>query len=123
MEATPEAFRAICDYHATGGTTSLLLTTATAPLAEIVKVLQAVRECRAEFPQIAGVHVEGPFISREKAGAQRAEFITNPESGAVEQLLEYRGRDQTRDVGARIAGRIGSDRAVSRRGDRSKRRT
>ena len=27
MEATPESFRAICDYHATGGTTSLLLTT------------------------------------------------------------------------------------------------
>src|SRR6478672_7573592 len=24
MEASPEAFRAICDYHASGGTTSLL---------------------------------------------------------------------------------------------------
>ncbi|MDQ6655122.1 MAG: N-acetylglucosamine-6-phosphate deacetylase, partial [Verrucomicrobiota bacterium] len=36
MEGTPEAFRAICDYHASGGTTSLLLTTATAPMAEIV---------------------------------------------------------------------------------------
>src|SRR6202035_5289473 len=31
MEASGDAFRAICDYHATGGTTSLLLTTATAP--------------------------------------------------------------------------------------------
>ena len=28
MEASPEAFRDICDYHASGGTTSLLLTTA-----------------------------------------------------------------------------------------------
>ncbi len=37
MEATPESFRAICDYHATGGTTSLLLTTVTAPIAEIVE--------------------------------------------------------------------------------------
>src|SRR5206468_3016569 len=27
MEASPEAFCAICDYHASGGTTSLLLTT------------------------------------------------------------------------------------------------
>ena len=39
MEATPEAFQAICDYHASGGTTSLLLTTVTAPMAEIIKVL------------------------------------------------------------------------------------
>src|SRR3954467_5231827 len=60
MEATPEAFREICDYHATGGTTSLLLTTVTAPVNEIVKVLRAVRAARGDFPQIAGVHVEGP---------------------------------------------------------------
>ena len=32
MEGTAEAFRAICDYHAGGGTTSLLLTTVTAPI-------------------------------------------------------------------------------------------
>src|SRR5437660_8489707 len=36
MEAGVDAFRAICDYHATGGTTSLLLTTATAPTKAIV---------------------------------------------------------------------------------------
>src|SRR5881396_3840224 len=35
MEASVEAFRAICDYHASGGTTSLLPTTATAPLDRI----------------------------------------------------------------------------------------
>src|ERR1044072_391436 len=56
MEATPEAFRAICDYHATGGTTSLLLTTVTAPVSEIVKVLKAVREGRDDLRQVAGVH-------------------------------------------------------------------
>src|SRR5881409_96073 len=44
MEASAEAFRSICDYHASGGTTSLLLTTATAPLVEIVDVLRAVRD-------------------------------------------------------------------------------
>ncbi|HWM24907.1 MAG TPA: N-acetylglucosamine-6-phosphate deacetylase [Chthoniobacterales bacterium] len=89
MEAAPEAFHAICDYHASGGTTSLLLTTATAPIPEILEVLRAVRTCRHEFKQIAGVHVEGPFISRKRAGAQRPEFIRNPEPQVVEQLLEY----------------------------------
>ena len=89
MEASPEAFRSICDFHASGGTTSLLLTTATAPLNEILKVLQAVRDFRSAITPIVGVHVEGPFISKAKAGAQRAEFIQDPSPAAVRQLLEY----------------------------------
>jgi N-acetylglucosamine-6-phosphate deacetylase len=89
MEASAEAFRSICNYHASGGTTSLLLTTATAPLDEIVKVLRAVRDIRSAIGPIVGVHVEGPFISKVKAGAQRAEFIQDPSTVGVRQLLEY----------------------------------
>ena len=89
MEASAEAFRSICDFHASGGTTSLLLTTATAPLNEIVKVLQAVRDFRSIITPIVGVHVEGPFISKAKPGAQRAEFIQDPSPAAVRQLLEH----------------------------------
>ena len=89
MEASAEAFQAICDYHASGGTTSLLLTTATAPLDRITDVLNAVRDCRCSITRIAGVHVEGPFISKAKCGAQRAEFIQSPSRGSVQQLLDY----------------------------------
>lgn len=89
MEATPEAFRAISHYHATGGTTSLLLTTASAPLPEIRRVLQAVRESRDSLPGITGVHVEGPFLSRVRPGAQRAEFLCDPTPAQVNQLLEF----------------------------------
>jgi N-acetylglucosamine-6-phosphate deacetylase len=105
MEASAETFQAICDYHASGGTTSLLLTTATAPMDKLVEVLNAVRDCvqrRASFAsaqdrlrsrpttnQIAGGHVEGPFISKGKCGAQRAEFIQSPSRASVQQLLDY----------------------------------
>ena len=89
MEASAEGFRAICDFHSSGGTTSLLLTTATAPLDAIVDVVKAVRDCRSSIPQIAGVHIEGPFISKARCGAQRAEFIQDPSPVAVLQLLEY----------------------------------
>jgi N-acetylglucosamine-6-phosphate deacetylase len=89
MEASAEGFQAACDYHASGGTTSLLLATATAPLDSIADVLSAIRECCCSIKQIAGVHVEGPFISKAKCGAQRAEFIENPSRASVHQLLDY----------------------------------
>ena len=89
MEASTETFQAICDYHASGGTTALLLATATAPLDRIIDVLNAVRDCRCSVTRIAGVHVEGPFISKAKCGAQRAEFIQIPSQASVQQLLDY----------------------------------
>src|SRR6476619_7340200 len=89
MEASAEAFRSICEFHASGGTTSLLLTTATAPLHEIFKVLHLVRDFRSAIRPIVGVHVEGPFISKARLGAQRAEFIQDPSPPAVRKLLEY----------------------------------
>ncbi|MDQ2824056.1 MAG: N-acetylglucosamine-6-phosphate deacetylase [Verrucomicrobiota bacterium] len=89
MEASPDGFRAICDYHTSGGTTSLLLTTATAPIKAIVDVLKAVRDCRSSIKQIAGVHVEGPFISKAKPGAQRPGLIHKPTPKAYQPLLEY----------------------------------
>jgi len=88
MEASVEAFRAICDYHASGGTTSLLLTTATAPTSAIVKVAKKAR-ASTSIKQIAGVHVEGPFISRAKPGAQRVRLIRKPTRKAYAPLLEY----------------------------------
>lgn len=89
MEASGEAFQAICDYHASGGTTSLLLTTVTAPIPKIVDVLRTVRECQETIPQIAGVHIEGPFISRKRRGAQSEQFIRDPDAKSVSALLEH----------------------------------
>lgn len=102
MEASAEAFRAICDFHANGGTTSLLLTTATAPLETLDGVLRAVRDYIGRrglaaasrlwsrpTAAIAGVHVEGPFISKAKCGAQREEFIRKPSPAHVQQVLAH----------------------------------
>jgi N-acetylglucosamine-6-phosphate deacetylase len=89
MDGTAEAFRKICDFHASGGTTSLLLTTATAPLAEITRVLEAIRASRAELRQMAGAHIEGPFISAERPGAQRKDFIREADAESTARMLEF----------------------------------
>ena len=88
MEGTKEAFREICAYHASGGTTSLCLTTVTAPLDDVVRVVWAIDAAMGEIPQLRGAHVEGPFISREQAGAQAKEFIVEPREEFVRLLLK-----------------------------------
>ena len=87
MQASAKAFRTICDYHASGGTTSLLLTTATAPIKAILKVVGEVRAQKSSIKQIAGVHVEGPFISKTKAGAQRTSLMRKPNKRMYKPLL------------------------------------
>src|SRR5947209_678224 len=83
MEGTPDAFRAIAKYHASGGTTSLCLTTATAPLDDIIAVLRAAREAKVM------IHLEGPFISPERPGAQNRKFIREADAESIERLLEF----------------------------------
>lgn len=106
MEASAEAFRAICEYHRTGGTTALLLTTATAPIEEIVTVLSAVRRCGSSIPEILGVHLEGPFISKNKHGAHAIEFIRDPSTTSVGRLLEYRDVVKRITIAPELAGAL-----------------
>jgi N-acetylglucosamine-6-phosphate deacetylase len=116
MEASAEAFRTICDFHASGGTTSLLLTTATAPLDEIVNVLRATRDLGPRIPAIAGVHVEGPFISKTKAGAQRAQFIRDPSPAAVQQMLEHENVIKRVTLAPELPGALEAIKAFQGRG-------
>ena len=64
----------IARVHARHGTTSLLATTMTAPLAEIEATLDAlaplVAQRSAGAARLLGVHLEGPYLSAEKLGAQ-----------------------------------------------------
>jgi len=92
MEADADAFRAICQHHARGGTTALALTTITAARADILAVLRAVEDFSRESSggaQILGVHVEGPYFSREKPGAHRLDLIRHPEREECAEILAH----------------------------------
>lgn len=92
MEANEDAFRAITEFHLRGGTTSITLTTVTAAEQEILAVLQAAKPWHNRSlggARLAGIHVEGPFISREKSGAQNPEEIRPPRKGEWQKYLRY----------------------------------
>lgn len=95
MEATPEAFEAICRYHGTGGTTSLALTTICATWLDIGKVLDVAREwgphSGGSGARLEGVHVEGPYFSPAKPGAHHVSLIRDPKPDDIDHWVRYAG--------------------------------
>jgi N-acetylglucosamine-6-phosphate deacetylase len=92
MEASDDAFRTITEFHLRGGTTSIALTTVTAAEREILSVLDAAKRWHNRSlggSRIVGVHVEGPFISEHKAGAQNPKEIRPPRATEWKKYLRY----------------------------------
>jgi N-acetylglucosamine-6-phosphate deacetylase len=91
-EPTAEAFATITQENARRGVTSLLATTMTAPIPDLVECLAFARQWTSQprpGAQVLGVHVEGPYFCQAQAGAQDPAHIRNPDDGTPEQLLAY----------------------------------
>ncbi|HEX8859647.1 MAG TPA: N-acetylglucosamine-6-phosphate deacetylase, partial [Actinomycetes bacterium] len=83
----------VVDFHLGHGTTSLLASLATSPLDAMTASARALAAAAGGplAPALAGIHLEGPFLSRERSGAQDPEAIRDPDPAAMERLLEACG--------------------------------
>lgn len=94
MEASVEALAQIAKFHATGGTTAMTPTTVTDSTEKIGAALEAIAGAMGrDFggAQIVGAHVEGPYVSRDKCGAQPPEFARNPDAAEYAPWLDRDG--------------------------------
>ncbi|WP_034338487.1 N-acetylglucosamine-6-phosphate deacetylase [Deinococcus misasensis] len=75
-------------FHAEHGTTSVLATTITNPWENIVDALKAAKEAQSirHGADLPGVHLEGPFISSGRLGAQPP-FAISPTPELLEEIL------------------------------------
>jgi len=94
-DGTLEATQGIARYLLSCGITSFLGTTMTLPEQQLSEICKNTRPLvKADFPDQAvlrGIHLEGPFVSMEKRGAQNADYIISPDISVLMRLNEVSG--------------------------------
>jgi N-acetylglucosamine-6-phosphate deacetylase len=104
MEATPEALATVGRFLASHGTGSYLATTVTAPvdatlgslerLAKLIDHPEKIDAANGNGHRAArpvGIHLEGPFLSQAKCGAQPREYLLAPDIAVFDRFFEAAG--------------------------------
>lgn len=88
MDCSREALKKISYIHLKNGTTTMMPTTVSSSFENLVCLLRTYRSCLAQCPNFYGVHLEGPYISKQQKGAHKEKFLHAPNAYETEQLLE-----------------------------------
>jgi N-acetylglucosamine-6-phosphate deacetylase len=75
---TPETIHTIAKAHRRFGTTALLPTLISDSPDKMPKALAAVEKAAAANPSVLGIHLEGPFLSPERAGVHDPRALRRP---------------------------------------------
>ena len=88
-DATPEGLQRIADYELSQGVTYICPAGMTLPEEQLVKICEnaaAHRRKNTGGAELVGVHLEGPFLSMAKKGAQNADYLHAPDIAMLRRL-------------------------------------
>ncbi len=117
QEGTEEAFRTAVDAHLHHGATTMYPTLSSSTIPMIMK---AVETCDAlmheENSPIAGLHLEGHYLNKAKAGAQMPEWLKDPDPNEYVPIVENCPCLKRWDAAPELPGAIQFGRYCSERG-------
>jgi N-acetylglucosamine-6-phosphate deacetylase len=87
---TPQTIRTIVAAHRRFGTTALMPTLISDKPAKMQAALAAVDELAGVEPAVLGLHLEGPFLSPEKAGVHNPLFFRRPSAEDITRIAAPR---------------------------------
>ncbi|MET4543590.1 N-acetylglucosamine-6-phosphate deacetylase [Pedobacter africanus] len=90
MDGDVSSFLKIAETHVKYGTTAMCPTTLTSELAHLLETLDHYETAKAinkTGSQFLGMHLEGPYFSKNQSGAQDPRFMRNPEPREYEKVL------------------------------------
>lgn len=92
MSATPEEIGKIAQFYAQHGVTSFLATTHTQTHDKIYHAMQMIKTAQTQKRNIGarllGIHMEGPYLNRDKAGAQYPEHVRLADKNEMKDLFD-----------------------------------
>ncbi|MGJ9425311.1 N-acetylglucosamine-6-phosphate deacetylase [Nesterenkonia halotolerans] len=83
--------------HRRRGTTTMLASLVSAPVSVLLEQAEELRPL-VDSGELAGVHLEGPWLSQEHRGAHETDMLSAPTPDAVSTLLGHPARDLIRYV-------------------------
>jgi len=93
--------------HLATGTTSMLASVAAMELERMLAATAAIADAieAGAVPNVVGIHLEGPFLSPARRGAQTATALRDPDQGLLDRLLEAgRGHVRTMTIAPELPG-------------------
>jgi N-acetylglucosamine-6-phosphate deacetylase len=103
-------------FHLSHGTTSSIASLVSAPLADLTRAISVAAEVVSEG-LLAGVHLEGPYLSAQHRGAHPRAFLRKPDSGELATLLTAGcGTVKQVTVAPELPGAIALIRAITEAG-------
>lgn len=90
-DATPEGLQKIADYELSEGVTYICPAGMTLLEEDLMKICKNVATHRGKNPkgaEVVGAHLEGPFLSMAKKGAQNGDFLHKPDIDMLRRLQD-----------------------------------
>ena len=88
LDAKEDDYQTIANALYSEGVTSFLATTLTSDSKSLIKVCKEVYKAKKHVSSLAGIHLEGPYISLKYKGAQNEKYIRNPNKDELAKLIK-----------------------------------